>query len=229
MGAQSVGQHYRGQLGSEYFAWQSRVGSGSALLDRWKFQDYAHDNAVIVDFGCGAGDLLAALPARRRIGVEPNNDARQAAAAKGLEVFTSAAELPREVADVVISNHALEHTLHPVSELRALRQALKPNGKLVIWLPLDDWHRYRDSETHDFSKDINHHLYTWTPLNLFNLLQEAGLRPMRVRVVSHAWPKGFRFFYKWMPKRVFAVLARIMAILAHRHQVMAIGYRDPAD
>lgn len=223
----SVGKHYYGTRGSEYFAWQSNIGAVGAQLDRWKFIDRTSTDLVVVDFGCGSGDLLAALPAGRRIGIEPNDDARDAAAAKGLDVVRSSAELPGELADVVISHHALEHTLHPLKELQALRGILKPSGKLILWLPIDDWRRHRDSQDRSFSEDLNHHLYTWTPLNLFNLLQEAGFEPERVRTVSHAWPKGFRFYYRWMPTPIFDLIARITPILTRQHQVVAIARPGP--
>jgi len=40
-------------------------------------------------------------------------------------------------ADVIISNHALEHTLHPLQELEALLPKLKPGGKVVFVVPCE--------------------------------------------------------------------------------------------
>ena len=119
--------------------------------------------------------------------VEPNPSAREDAARRGLETYAFSVELPDEIADVVISNHALEHTLQPLTELENLRRALKPEDLLVLMLPFDDWRRERNR-----SGDPNHHLYTWTPLLIRNLLGEAGFVVQETRVVTHAWPPGYQ-------------------------------------
>jgi len=71
-----------------------------------------------------------------------------------------------------------------VQELRDLCALLKPRGRLRLWVPIDDWRAQRNAP----AADENHHLYTWTPLLMRNLLEEAGLSVMSVRVISHAWP-----------------------------------------
>src|ERR1700734_3159233 len=107
MDEKSVGQHYRDDLGSRYFAWQAAVGGVGGYLNKWKFDDHIAEDLVVVDFGCGGGDLLAGLKVDRRLGVEPNADARYTAESKGIEVYKVASELPSNIADLVISNHAL--------------------------------------------------------------------------------------------------------------------------
>ena len=108
-----VGKHYGGQLGTKYFAWQGQGGELSAQIERTKFERWTSSDTAVVDFGCGAGHLLELLPARRRLGVEPNESARLVAQERGLNVVASTSEVPEQSADVVISNHALEHTLAP--------------------------------------------------------------------------------------------------------------------
>jgi ubiquinone/menaquinone biosynthesis C-methylase UbiE len=74
--------------------------------------------------------------------------------------------LPDRSADVVISNHALEHA---VRQPIALRRLLRPGGCLVLMLPINGCARSGDpTERHQ------HHLYTWTPLLFGNLLKEAA-------------------------------------------------------
>jgi 2-polyprenyl-3-methyl-5-hydroxy-6-metoxy-1,4-benzoquinol methylase len=43
------------------------------------------------------------------------------------------------VADVAITNHALEHIPFPIEALRQLKTKIKPGGALVICLPMEDW------------------------------------------------------------------------------------------
>ena len=151
---ESVGRHYRGELGEEYFDWQGSGADVNAAIESTKFAPHVSPTDTVVDFGCGAGALLAKLRIGEGVGVEPNPPARGAAKARGVRVVASTGELEDAMADVVISNHALEHTLAPLSELRELRRILKPGGRLVLWLPLDDWNTQR----HSSDEDVNHHL-----------------------------------------------------------------------
>jgi len=221
---ESVGRHYRGELGEEYFDWQGAHADLEAAIERTKFAPHIVDTDTVVDFGCGAAALLATLNARERVGVEPNPPARRAGEARGVHVVESTRELEDAMADVVISNHALEHTLAPLDELRELCRILKPGGRLVLWLPLDDWRAQRRPG----EDDVNHHLYTWTPLLLRNLLDEAGFEVRECRVVTHAWPRYYPTLFQRLPRRGFDVLARAWAVLRRRRQVMALAER-PAD
>jgi SAM-dependent methyltransferase len=217
----AVGKHYRDELGAEYFAWQHRGARLSAEIDLTKFVPYVGPDDVVVDFGCGAGHLLELLPARERLGIEPNEHAREAARSRGLEVVPSTLDVDDGFADVVMSNHALEHTLDPWRELCELCRILKPGGRLVIWLPLDDWRTQRRP-----GPDINHHLYTWTPLLLRNLLEEAGFEAREIRVVTHAWPIFREPLFRALPRWAFDTVAHGWALATRHRQVMAVAVRD---
>jgi SAM-dependent methyltransferase len=223
-GTPSVGRHYDGELGEAYYRWQQRGADLGARIDGFKFAPYVGPRDTVLDFGCGGGAMLASLLCARRLGVEPNPAARAAAEARGLEMHATAAEVPGGVADVVMSNHALEHALSPLQELRELHRVLRPGGRLVIWLPLDDWRRQRRAEP----GDINHHLYTWTPLLLSNLLDEAGFRVLECRVVARAWPQRHEELFRLLPRRAFDAVARAWAVALRHRQVMAVAERPPA-
>ena len=216
-----VSTHYVGADGGRYFEWQRGIGGLGAQLNRWKFERHVGPDDVVVDFGCGGGYLVAGLTARRRIGVEVNPAARAEAEALGVEVHETLASLPDGIADVVISNHALEHTLRPLDELAEIRRVLRPGGRLVLWLPLDDWRTQRR-----VSADTSHHLYTWTPLLLGNLLGEAGLRVETCRVVSHAWSLRFAGLHGRIPTRAFDALCRAWAVARRRRQLEAVAVRQ---
>lgn len=216
---QAAASHYHGTAGARYFDYQRQIGELGGRLDRSKFEKHIESIDTVVDFGCGGGDLLAGLDAQRKIGVEPSEAARGAATQLGIACVASSAELESEIADVVISNHALEHTLCPFDELRHLRRALKRGGKLVLWLPIDDWRSQRA-----LRDDPNHHLYGWTPLLLRNLLTEAGLDVRECRVVTHAWPP-FTSKLARLPRPAFDAIARFWAFARRRRQLMALAVR----
>src|ERR1700754_2211083 len=215
----AVSAHYAGEQGAAYFAWQSHTGTAGAKLNAAKFQDHIGTGDTVVDFGCGSGLLLEHLVARRRIGIEPNEHARRAIDHQRVELVSSPADLADGLADVVISNHALEHTLCPWEELRELRRVLRPGGRLVVRVPLDVWRRRAPAS------DVNHHLYTWTPLLLRNLLGEAGFEVRDVRVVTRAWPPHFARCTRVLPPRGFDGVAWMWSALLRRRELAAYCVR----
>ncbi len=221
----AVSQHYAGEAGERYFAWQHKVsGCIGGVLNARSFAGYTAGyitgGSTVLDFGCGSGDLLKHLACARRIGVEINVAARQVARQNGLEVHDSLDSVAYGCADVVISNHALEHVLSPLQTVRELKSKLKPSGVLAIRLPIDDW---RTQRSYDRS-DINHHLYTWTPQLLGNLLMEAGFAcdDIRIRVVTEAWPPRYQLLYKVLPGSVFQWCCWLTAMLRRRRQLLAV-------
>ena len=152
---------------------------------RRKFQQFVSPTDTVVDFGCGAGFTLARLQAGSATGVEVNEESRRVAESIGIQTVASADLLPEQSADVVISNHCLEHTLSPLTELQRLLRVLKPGGLLVLYVPVDDWRLRRQRRV---DPDVNHHLYTWTPLLLANLLREAGFANPNCRVEHRGLP-----------------------------------------
>jgi SAM-dependent methyltransferase len=219
--SERVGRHYSGERGEAYLTYQRRYGELGAELNRFKFEPHVRPTDAVLDFGCGIGVLLERLDAADKTGVEVSDLARRAARERGLRVVASTGELADASADVVISNHALEHVLSPLEELRELRRVLRTAGKLVVWLPIDDWRAQRRPRA-----DPNHHLYTWTPLLLSNLLEEAGFEVRECRVVTHAWPP-FTSALARLPRPIFDVIAGIWAFLRRRRQLMAVALPRP--
>ena len=220
MNRASTCAHYRGESGARYFDWQREIGALGGLLNLYKFAPYVRDDAAVCDFGCGGGFLLARLPGRQKVGVEVNPDARRAATERGLWTVESASELPDAHFDVIVSNHALEHTRRPLDELGVLRGKLKVGGLLICCVPVDDW---RNERAYDRT-DINHHLYTWTPQLLGNLATEAGYTVRSVRVLRYAWsPRLWRAF-RWN-RWLFDLACRVNAVMLRRYQVLLVAMR----
>jgi SAM-dependent methyltransferase len=219
-----VSDEYEGSKGSGYSAWQLANTAGLVEEKARRFRPFAAGAATVLDFGCGGGDILAKMPCERRIGVEANPFSAEAAHNLGIEIVRNLDHVAADSVDLVISNHALEHCLRPADELRGMVRVLRSGGRLVIVLPLDDWRTQRNYE----APDVNHHLYTWTPLSLGNILKEVGLVVESVRVVHHAWPpKGARFLWAHLPTRMFDLLAMLTAVLIRRRQILAVA-RLPA-
>jgi SAM-dependent methyltransferase len=211
--------HYEGQQGQIYFARQNDKAHIGGRIEAAKFAPFIREQDSVLDFGCGGGFTLKNIPCLRRVGVEINPLAQAAAAANGLECFVDLALLPSHTFDVVFSNHSLEHVLHPILALKEMRRVLKPGGKLILVLPIDDWHRQRTFRP----SDPDHHLFTWTPQLLGNCLVETGFDPRDIsaRVLTHAWFPGCRRVFPVFPRPAFDALAYLWSVVTRQRQVMA--------
>lgn len=204
----------------DYFNWQKKSGQGAVLGSARWFAPHIGDNDTVLDFGCGGGYLLAALPGKHKYGVEINPTARKEAESLGLKVYAHITDVPQEVRpDVVISHHALEHVVNPYEVLQGLAGLLRPGGVLVMVVPIDDW---RDERRY-VPGDINQHIYTWTPLLFGNLVTMAGFRVESARVIGYTLIRGTRLFKKMLPSFLFDFLCRAKAFFGRAHHVYLIA------
>jgi SAM-dependent methyltransferase len=148
-----------------------------------------------------------------------NPHSRALASASGRPVYEAIEQLPDSEFDVVISNHVLEHIRDVPTTLERLRAKLRPGGRLLLKLPLDDW-RSRNQRLPS-STDIDHHLHTWTPLLLGNTLKESGFVVDECRVITSAWhPRLFPLARIGLGKAAFWAFAAVMK----RRQVFAVAH-----
>jgi SAM-dependent methyltransferase len=84
--------------------------------------------------------------------------------------------------DCVICHHTLEHLENPADALRFIARILKPSGRLLLFVPYEKERKYRRYNPSDKA----HHLYSWTPSSLANLvlsqnfnLENVALRKFR--------------------------------------------------
>ncbi len=195
-----------------------------AQLEARKISRYLPPVKRLVDFGCGNGAILAALPAEEKVGVDAIAENRSLVSQHSRAV-ASLHEISDAWADAVVSNHALEHTLDPLSELREIRRVLRPGSPLVIFVPADEW---RANRAYD-PNDRNHHLFTWTPLSLGHLLSEGGLSVKDCRVVHHAWPGRLTTpLCRVLPPKAFDCVAFAASFGLRRHQIVGLA-SSPSD
>jgi SAM-dependent methyltransferase len=194
-----VSSHYDGR----YFDWQAPQGEFGGWANQTKFRGHISSSSKVLDFGCGGGFLLKGLSCAKRVGVEVNPAAVETARNNGIEVFTRVADVPDEYVDLIISNSALEHTLQPLEELKALYRKLQTGGKIVFVVPCESISlRYRPD-------DVNHHLYSWSPMCLGNLFSEAGFSVVESKAYIHKWPPKYRFIAAMGGRPLFELACRI--------------------
>lgn len=216
-------RHYTGSQGEKYFSWQKQGGIQRGKINSRKFSRFIHHEDTVLDFGCGGGYLLSCINCKRKIGIEINPAARNEAINLGLEVYETLNDVQDGTINVVISNHALEHVLHPLAILQILYQKLSAGGKIVLCLPFDDWRTQKQYNP----KDINHHLYTWTPLLIGHLLSEAGFIVQRTWIYSFAWPfNHWQYLNAHLPEWLFDQICKYTAWRYNQRQVMALALKD---
>jgi SAM-dependent methyltransferase len=217
----TIEKHYEASYFNDY---QKRIGEFGGIANKLKFERYIKKDDVVLDFGCGGGFLLKNLDCRERIGVELNPVARDYCnQVNKVLCVESLDEVEDESIDVVISNHCLEHTTSPFQLVAALYEKLKPGGKIVIVVPHDSYTRRW------FPNDINNHLYSFSPMNLGNILQGAGFKQIQSEVFLFKWvPSRFRgFICKYFGMKVFNQLSWLYGRLDKRSvQVRAVGVKE---
>ncbi len=176
----------------------------------------AHENAVIVDVGCGAGILLEWLQDRgyrNASGIDP--DQGQVAFCEQLgvkadQVADSASwlEAKREV-DMVICKDILEHI--PEEQVRAILKAAKssltPDGKLYVSVPnalasLSPFWLYNDAT----------HLRSYTERVLGLELERAGFTVVAVTDDDNWAVGGIAGVFRLMLRTVFRILRRLEVV-----------------
>ena len=172
-----------------------------AKANKIKFEKLISDNLKVLDFGCGGGYLLNEFKCEiEKHGVEINEVARSQATKNGLKCYKSSKELPSDYFDLIISNNALEHCENPFLELNELYRALKKSGKICLVVPLDSLNYKYKKDDKDF------HLYSWSPMNLGNILKANNFEVIASKPFIHKWFPFYNRAQKIIPWWLFHLL-----------------------
>jgi len=212
--------HYSDTKGHDYFAWQNRYNARSGVINSRKFKRNLKSSDVVLDYGCGGGDLLNALDVSKKIGIEVNPFAVKSAKEKDIGVFSDLSHLKDSSVDAAISNHALEHVPYPLYSLVEIFRVLKTDGKFLCCIPVDDWRFQRNFK----ENEINNHLHTWTPQLIGNLLVESGFNycDVSIKLIHHSWFPGTKFL--WKRERLFDGLCFLYSRITRKgKQIMIVA------
>lgn len=163
-----------------------------ARLRAEAIQPFAGPAAAVLEYGIRDGLNLSRLAAGRKLGFT-----RDPLALPGIEVIHSLSGVTGM--DLVLCRRVLEDLANPAETLAALRETLKPGGRLLALALYDPgFHRPR-------AKDSAAHLFSWNVQTLSNLLAACGYdyesggvrrRPneaFAARLGRRVGPAGFRF------------------------------------
>jgi SAM-dependent methyltransferase len=136
----------------------------------------------LLDVGCGTGMFLSLMQSAgwQVMGIEPNSEAaRYARAIRGLAVRQGELPMPGLSAgeyDVITLRHVLEHVPDPVAVLTETQRLLKPNGVLIISLPVADSLEAKWFGAYWAGYDVPRHLVTFTRSSVISLGERLGFR-----------------------------------------------------
>jgi len=216
--ALEIGKYYD----DRYFAWQKDPGRFGGQAELWKFQPSIEPGDRVVDFGCGGGYVLANLVCAERLGIEINATARAQCERLGIRAVGAVADVPDGWADVVISNHALEHVPNPLDVLLQLRRKLRPGGTLVLVAPCESvGTAYRPGNQ-------DYHLFTWSPMNLGNLVHSAGYEVVEALPLFHRWMPRPQFVQRVIGWKLFHLGCRVYGLLFRRLSQVRVIALSPA-
>ena len=201
----------------EYFKWQKKLGVLGGMYDKFKYLPYLRNQDYVLDFGCGGGYILHSLNIPNSFGVEPNVVAREECILKGLRVKASIDNFEKNYFDLIFSNHVFEHLDAPLETAIKLRGYLKVNGLLLIAVPNECHVKY-------VPNNIDQHIYTWSEINLGNLLLKAGFEILEVKTIKFRWTPRFTWIHKLFGISIFRYFCYLNAILHFdRKEVFAVA------
>ncbi len=142
---------------------------------------------ALLDVGCATGDFLRVMSCDNNwklFGLEPNPEAaHQAAQIPGVDVFCGRLEdatYPSDFFSVITMWHVLEHLYDPLNALRKLRRVLKPDGVLIIAVPVLDSADAKLFGPYWSGYDVPRHLVTYSKGTLSEMLSRSGFSLLRV-------------------------------------------------
>jgi len=159
---------------------------------RGQFEPRWHGRGRLLDFGCGAGSFLERMHERgwNVTGLDISAAAvNQIQSGLGLPVLLGSLphpELAPESFDVITMWQSLEHVHDPHVVLRQAHDLLVAGGKLYVAVPNIDSLPFRWFGPAWYGLDLPRHLTHFSPVTLQVMIERAGFRVRRVRMIRHS-------------------------------------------
>jgi ubiquinone/menaquinone biosynthesis C-methylase UbiE len=154
-------------------------------------------NCKVLDFGSGVGQVTAALA--NSVCFDFNEFALRELRKRGRALVADRQSIPLQAFDCLLSSHSLEHSPAPYQDLEDFHRYLRPNGRLVLILPIEVMLKST------LTPDWNQHLQAWTFQTISNLLVATGWTPLSQSVVYA--PYLLRTLGRRLPPKITIPLA----------------------
>lgn len=220
--------------------WQVFRVLGKPSGDRLRKMLPWHGDGRLLDFGCGGGSFLLRMREQGWLvtGVDTSESTALSLRGQfGLHVLTGSLphpDLDDASYDVVTMWQSLEHTHEPLEILRSAFRVLVPGGKLIVAVPNIDSLAFRWFGSAWNGLDLPRHLVHFSPATLKSMLQRAGFRVGRVRMIRRSgWLRtsarqasrhfaGKNRWFSWLQGKSASNLASWYAFLTRQADCMMI-------
>lgn len=257
-------RHYYPDTYTSYIPQVSEIHNPLRRLDKrygsWKRMravERHQPGGLLLDVGCGTGLLLeeALRSGKWNVtGIEPSKQAavyvRQKLNIPVIQDTFSNAALPSEAFDAIVFWNVLEHTYHPVEDLKKAYSALKPGGWVVIGIPsVESWEKTVFGPSW-VGWELPRHLYLFPQKTLREILEGVGFRWEGAHCISssHAvlglslnfWSQGWENNHPALRRLLLQVynslFGRLLLLLPlwisdqfNRSTIIAFFVQKPAD
>ncbi len=222
-------RHYSGEAGRRYHQVKRGIPretvSWVGRLRARKFSQFTGPEDTVLEYGVGSGWNLAELRCRRKIGFDVSTELESPVREFGIDFLSDTAGISDDSFDVVLCHHVLEHVINPPETLKEIRRLLKPAGKLLLYVPLEREARYEQFRP----GEPNHHLYSWNPQTLGNLVEESGFKVQQAGIGEFGYS---RFAAVWASKfrlgeNGFRLIRRILLTVKPAFETRVIAIKEP--
>ena len=186
---EKIQQRYQGRAGQLYHDTKRSIPDGAygwvARLRAEKIRPYVVEDDTVFEFGVGTGWNLAELKCRRRIGFDLSEHLEPILHSHGIEFVRDTAAIADAAVGLVICHHVLEHTPSPPQVLNEIKRVLRPQGRLLLFVPYE-----RERQYHSYNPgEPNHHLYSWNVQTLGNLVEDMGFKVMTAGIQKFGYDR----------------------------------------
>lgn len=213
---------YQGERGIEYYNDVFRHDSATyETIARWrkrKFQPFVTEDDDVLEFGAGLLHNLALLKAKTKSGYDLSDAARHEASEREITFYSHLSQLEGRQFSVLICHHMLEHAPDPVNKLEIMRDLLKPRGKLILCVPFETARCYRSW----FPNEPNHHLYSWNPLTLGNLVHDVGFDIEESKINPYGYEQRLAPLLKF-GDGLYALGLKVVRMMRPANEVMLVA------
>ncbi len=168
-------------------------------------------NADFMEFGVGLGQNIF-FARNMAFGIDISDFCIKKCASRGIKVLKDIKQVKSNSLSGVLCCHCLEHLDNPAGYLKEFFRVLRPNGKLVLLLPV---------ESHDmkpFRPSPTQHLFAWNLQTIGDLLQHVGFK---FRFGKFNYATGFSRFYK-LPFPLATYLIKAVGMIADTKELLVV-------